>query len=219
MKRVCGGVLALSILVAVFVGTRQSTWQLAGDLLISTEEPHSSDAIVVMGGDFWGPRVVHGAELGKARFASRVIISGPPYRDRPESELAIEFLQTKGYPRELFISFAHTATSTPDEILVLCDELHRRSIKNILLVTDSYHSRRSQITFNVLCPSIRVTSSPAQDPYYRPAQWWTRPADQDIVRREWTKIAGTVVLAPRYWLLPVSAQAAARKQNGTESGE
>ena len=115
-----------------------------GDFLIDSQPPERADLILVLGGDFWGPRVVKGAELGLQGFAPRVMISGPFYQGRPEGDLAIEFLVQKGYPRELFVSFAHYAASTIDEADAVAPELRRRGIRNVILVTRGSHSRRDR---------------------------------------------------------------------------
>src|SRR5258708_21245133 len=95
-----------SILCVALVSWRIYPLILAklGEFLLEADQPERSDAILVLGGDFWGARVLKGAELGIQGFAPRVLISGPPYRNRPQSELAIEFLVQKGYPKALFVS-------------------------------------------------------------------------------------------------------------------
>lgn len=175
---------------------------------MDNDSPASADLIVVLGGDFWGARVDKGAELGVKRYAPQVLISGPPYGSppRPEAEFAIERMQTKGYPRELFISFGHLAKSTPDEVIALCTELGRRNARSILLVTDPYHSRRAHLTFYVLCPGVKCRSVPATETRYQSSRWWTRDADRSLVKSEWTKMLGTILLAPKYWLDKVNAR-------------
>src|SRR5579859_434377 len=83
-------VLIIAIVAAAF--RWQSTLTLLGGFLVDSQPPQPADLALVLGGDFWGPRVLVGADLAKNGLVPLVLISGPPYRDRPEGELAVEFL-------------------------------------------------------------------------------------------------------------------------------
>jgi uncharacterized SAM-binding protein YcdF (DUF218 family) len=61
---------------------------------------------------------------------------------------------------------------------VLRAELARRGVKRVLLVTASFHSRRSAIVFHLFCPGIQFISVPASDPYYHPDTWWMDASSQ-----------------------------------------
>ncbi|MBZ5593053.1 MAG: YdcF family protein [Acidobacteriia bacterium] len=170
-----------------------------GYSLICSEAPRPADLILVLGGDFWGPRVLKGAELGKLGYAPLVMISGPPYKGRPEGEWAIDFLERLGYPRSLFCAFGHTATSTVDEALAIARELHRRKVKRVLVVTSAYHSRRADLVLRLFSDSIQFTSVPAPDPVYTPGRWWDDPDSRRVFFSEWRKILGSVLVAyPAY---------------------
>lgn len=194
---------AVVITAAVVCLQTDAAWQLAGDFLVCDAEPRHAELIVVLGGDFYGPRVDRGVALSAAGYAPQMIVSGPPYGKppRPEGEWAIDRLKQRGIPTDRIVSFGHRASSTPDEAVALCHELSRRSTRNILLVTDAYHSRRAAVTLRVLCPVVSVRSIAAADQRYNRHRWWTRPSDRDLVASEWKKLAGTIILAPRYWLL------------------
>lgn len=194
----------LIVCIAIFIAWLASTeaaWQLAGGFLVMEDQPRKTDLIVVLGGDFWGPRVDKAAQLGVEGFAPKVLIDGPPYGapPRPESELAIERLVERGFRKELFESFPIKPGSTPDECVQLCRELRRRGVREILLVTDAYHSRRAYVTFRGICPLVRAWSVPARDHHYEPLEWWKRPKDQAIAKSEWKKLLGTILLTPWYW--------------------
>lgn len=177
----------------------QGTLNWLGGFLIDAQPPQRADLILVLGGDFWGSRVLTAAELARAGYAPIALISGPPYRDRPEGEFAVEFLVDKGYPRELFQVFAHHANSTIEEAKSLRAELARREVKCVLLVTSAHHSRRAAIVLSLFCPGVRFISIPAPDPRYHAQQWWNDAASRDLFFSEWTKILGTVALGvPAY---------------------
>ena len=186
------------MLAVVLLIRWQAALSVLGGYLIDSEAPRPADLILVIGGDFWGPRVVKAAELGTVGYASTVLISGPPYRGRPEGELAVDFLVKRGFPGEMFAVFPIAAGSTIGEALALRAELARRRVKRVILVTSSYHSRRAAMVFRLFCPGIRFISVPPSDSFYA-AGWWKSPASREIVFSEWTKILGTLTIAyPSY---------------------
>jgi uncharacterized SAM-binding protein YcdF (DUF218 family) len=163
-----------------------------GQFLVRSDTPEHADAILVLGGDFWGPRVLKGAELGVQGLAPRVLISGPPYQNRPESELAIEFLAGKGYPQTLFLSLPHQARSTIDEAIALAPEMRRLNIHRAILVTRGSHSRRATIVFQLFCPGVHFVSVPATD-QFNALSWWSDPESRRLFSSEWSKIFGTIL--------------------------
>lgn len=179
----------------------QATLNWLGAYLVCSDPPQSSDLILVMGGDFWGPRVIKAAQLGKAGLAPLVLISGPPYKDRPEGEFAVDLLVSNGYPREQFAVFSHNQRSTIGEVLALKTELARRGAHRVIIVTSSYHSRRCAILFRLFCPGIQFVSVPAADPHYQPQEWWKNDSSRQLFFSEWTKIGGSLLIAyPAYRL-------------------
>jgi len=189
------------LLAAGWVG-RKALVHRIGYSVICSQVPRHADLILVLGGDFWGPRVIKAADLAMERYAPLVLISGPPYGEalRPEGEYAIEFLTAHGYPKELFAVFAHTAGSTVEEAIALAPELRRRRVKRVILVTSAYHSLRADMVVRMFCGNgIQFISVPAPDPVYRPERWWDDPGSRKIFFSEWKKIAGSVLLAfPEY---------------------
>lgn len=179
----------------------------AGWFLVCSGTPQPADLILVIGGDFYGPRVVKAADLALQGYAPLVLITGPPYqRDRSEAEFAIDFLTSKGYPRRLFQSFGHHASSTIAEATVVGAELTRRQVHRVILVTASYHSRRADIVFRLFCPGIHFISVSAPDPHYDPDHWWTDLTSRRLFFSECKKIAGTVMIAYPEFLLGWKSQ-------------
>jgi uncharacterized SAM-binding protein YcdF (DUF218 family) len=201
----------LRVAVAIFLGgtillaLSWNTWlPWIGEWLVSPDTPAPADLIVVLGGDFWGPRAVKGAELGVHGYAPHVLISGPEYvwygKPYPEGDLATMFLVQKGYPRSLFETFFHHASSTIGEAKALAPELKRRNVRRVLIVTSSYHSRRASLVFHAVLPftQIRVIGVPD----YQLESWWKIPISRRLVRSEWSKIMGTIAIG---WILRLQA--------------
>jgi uncharacterized SAM-binding protein YcdF (DUF218 family) len=192
-------VAALFILVITGGICWQSILTSLGSFLVDSEPPQRADLVLVLGGDFWGPRVLTGAELARLGYAPLALFSGPPYHERPQGELSIEFLVQKGYPARLFQSFFTNATSTITEAKDLRVELVRRKAKRVILVTASYHSRRAKMVLTLFCPGVTFISVPAPDPHYHVPEWWNDNSSRRFALLEWSKMLGTVLVSyPTY---------------------
>jgi len=191
--------VGLLILTAILAIRWQAILTSLGGFLVDSQPPQKADLVLVLGGDFWGSRVLIGAELARLRYAPIAVISGPPYQGRPEGELAVDFLVQKGYPREIFRVFGHDSGSTIGEANALRGELARRHAKRVLLVTSNYHSRRAAIVLTLFCPGVQFISVPAPDLGYHIDQWWNDDSSRRLFFSEWSKILGSVLIAyPTY---------------------
>ena len=193
----CG--IALLAAIGFLLVLSRSTWlPWIGEWLVSSDTPEPADLIVVLGGDFFGRRVVAAAELGLKGYAPHVMISGPDYRANgtlyPEGDLATRFLVEKGYPRSLFWTFSHHEGSTIDEAKVLAPELKRLKARRILIVTSNYHSRRASLVFHALLPFSEVRVIGVPEEAFQPESWWKTQAGRQLVQSEFQKIAGTIVI-------------------------
>jgi uncharacterized SAM-binding protein YcdF (DUF218 family) len=184
-----GGILALEW---------RAVFAYLGNYLVLSEAPRPADLILVLGGNFYGPRVLKGADLVAQAYAPLALFSGPPYQGRPQGQASIEFLARQGYSTRGLDSLDVHAESTIEEAQAVCPELLRRGTKRVLLVTASFHSRRSAIVFGLFCPGIQFISVPAPDPQYHPDTWWMDASSKKLFFSEWEKILGTVlVVYPR----------------------
>jgi uncharacterized SAM-binding protein YcdF (DUF218 family) len=189
----------LTVCIVILLGVVALRWQSAltslGNFLIDSQPPQKADLIVVLGGDFLGPRVLIGAELARQRYAPVALLSGPPYQGRPEGAVAVDFLVSRGYQRDIFQVFPTGANSTIAEAEALRIELSRRRVKRVLLVTSNYHSRRAEIVLTLFCPGVRFISIPAPDSHYHAEDWWQDESSRRLFFMEWGKIVGTVLVA------------------------
>lgn len=187
----------------VFSGILLVEWRAVlsflGNFLVSSDTPRRADLILVLGGNFYGPRVLKGADLVAQGYAPLALFSGPEYQGRPQGDASIRFLAQQGYSTQGLESLGIIAESTIEEALAVRPELIRRGAKRVLLVTASFHSRRSAIVFRLFCPGIHFISVPAADPQYHPDNWWMDASSKTLFYSEWEKIVGTVVVVyPRY---------------------
>jgi uncharacterized SAM-binding protein YcdF (DUF218 family) len=191
--------LLFALGLAALVVEWRAVLSYLGHYLVYSQPPRSADLILVLAGNFYGPRVFQGADLALHGYAPKLLISGSPYRGRYEGDFAIGFLAQRGIATNGFESFHHYANSTIEEAVALRPELARRGAKRVLLVTSSFHARRSAIVFRLFCPGIEFISVPSSDPEYRPDNWWMDSRSKSLFYSEWSKIAGTLLIAyPKY---------------------
>ncbi len=157
-----------------------------GDALVHSEQPVKADLVVVLAGDDTGARVLKGAELVREGYAPKVLVDGPECcYGKHESDLAIEFAVSHGYPREWFIPLPMEARSTREEARIVVPEIRRLKARTFLVVTSDYHSRRAAGVFRELAPgAFRVVAAPGG---YLEEGWWRSREGQKQVSIEWMK--------------------------------
>ena len=154
---------------------RHPLLRLAGGVWIVDDAPVAADAIVILGDDnYYGDRAARAAQLFKAGWAPRIIASGRYLRPYASiAELEEHDLVDRGVPASAVVRLAHRAASTREEALVISQFIATRGWKRILLVTSSYHTRRSLYICEHTFPpgtTLRVVSAP--DSEYDPDSWW-----------------------------------------------
>jgi len=184
--------LVLAILLAAGVLARSLWLPALGYALIHDDGPAKADLVVVLGGDYYGRRILKGAELVRQGYAPAALVSGPAgFYGAYECDLAIPFAVRHGYPPEYFIPFPNQALSTREEASLALPELRRRNVRSFLLVTSDYHTARAARLFRAALraagggPAMRVVAAP--DEFFRPDSWWRSRQAQKTVFTEWCK--------------------------------
>ena len=160
--------------------------------------PAKADIAVVLAGDPHGHRILKAAELVKAGYVRKAMVSGPSgMYGVYENDLAIPFAVRHGYPLEWFVPLPNSATSTAEEAVVVIQELRRRNIHSFILVTSDYHTARAARIFRATCRSMggglemRVMASPDED--FHVSDWWHNRLGQKTVFLEWCKTIATAL--------------------------
>ena len=139
--------LVALVLTLILLAFHQQVLAGLGESLVVSDPLKHADLIYVLAGDFWGSRVLVGANLGSQGWAPKVIMAGGDYVNRPTSDLAVDFAAQHGYPRNLFLPIRLEAHSTVDEARAMGPIFHRLGAKRIILVTSNFHSRRAAQVF------------------------------------------------------------------------
>jgi uncharacterized SAM-binding protein YcdF (DUF218 family) len=180
--------LALAFLVA----SRGPILRAIGSYLVLTNDPVKADIALVLGGDGRGERIVRAAELVKAGFVPKVLVSGPDTNyDLHECDLAIPFAVRRGYAESMFLHFENTAKSTIDEANMAMDRLRDLGAHRVLLVTSNYHTRRAGKLFRNTAAArnqrLEFVVIAARDKYFSPDAWWLNREGQKTTFYEWLK--------------------------------
>ncbi len=179
------------LLLAAFF-TRSLWLPLFGYALIRDDGPAKADIAVVLGGDYYGRRILKAADLVREGFVPAALVSGPAgHYGLHECDLAIPFAVRQGYPSEWFIPFPNQALSTEEEARCVLQELRRRGVRSCLIVTSDYHTARSARVYRAAeraargGPALRFVAAP--DEFFRPGSWWRTRESQKVVFFEWSK--------------------------------
>lgn len=159
--------------VAVCVAAYPVWLSALGRFLVRAEAPVPADAVLVLGGDSYGHRVLKGGELVRQGYAPRVYVSGGPgYYGVLESDLAVAFAVRHGYPQSVFVPVLHRSLSTREEARNILPELRRQGVRCLLLVTSDYHTRRAGAIFRSVGPDLALTVVAARDEVFTSDGWW-----------------------------------------------
>ncbi len=190
-------IIALVILVLMVFLTSQYWLSAYGRYLVVDEKLRKCDAIVVLGGETV-PRVAKGVELYKEKYGDLIIMSGGGRLSTRYSEAGImlEEAADLGVPPSAVI-MEDKSKSTYENAVFVKSIILEKNIKSFLLVTSSYHTRRSQNIFAKVFKdtSISIITVAAPDPKYSPSSWWQNHEGQ---QKALTELANIVIYRLKY---------------------
>lgn len=166
----------LGLMIAGFVAT-------SGSFLVR-DDARSADVIVVLAGETES-RPARGLELLKRGYAPQLILDVPAEAriyGRNQIELAREYVQgfSNGLPKTASITVCPIfGLSTKAEVNDVQRCLPGRDVKQILLVTSDFHTRRALSIFTCEARNLSFTVAAAYDTRRFAPQWWRN--------REWAK--------------------------------
>ncbi|MBI3942855.1 MAG: YdcF family protein [Chloroflexi bacterium] len=147
-----------------------------GHMLVINNTPTQADAILVLGGEGGGFfRTNHAISLYKSGYAPIVVFSGGSMAgvgvECSSSLVSAEAAKSMGLPADAFL-IADNAQSTYDEALNLRQLVQVHRWRTVIVVTDSFYTRRAGRTLHTILPDTRIIVSVAPNPHYDPSRWW-----------------------------------------------
>jgi len=152
------------------------------DFLIIDQPVQTADAIVILNGEV-ETRPFYAAELYGRKMAPVVLIAQTESSPAEQlgllpntTDVAIDIMKKQGVPAENIIRIAPPGgvTSTHDETLALRHYIDAQSIRQIVVVTSAFHTRRAQWTFNRMSSGFPVAIRMAPSPHwgFDRTNWW-----------------------------------------------
>lgn len=180
MIRARGGkrLLWIALIFLAMVLAAPVVLEALGRALIADDPLHPADAILVLAGDSReGDRVQHAVELYTQGLAPLLVLSGTPVGFRThEADIMQRHAEYLGVSPDHILGVKHDSDSTKEEAGVLVPVLQRKGLKEVILVTSSYHTARAKRIFVKAAGPAgpRFLASPADDGLFDPNGWWTR---------------------------------------------
>jgi uncharacterized SAM-binding protein YcdF (DUF218 family) len=150
---------------------------LIGGFLIQGDNASPADALVILSGEE-GERVLEAVTWYKQNYGRYMVFTVTDSEDIGENKTYSQKLMRiaidEGVPQDAMLLTDGEATSTVDEanaVLLLCK---KRDIKSIMVITSSYHTRRTKVIFEDIFKDseISVRVHPVEDGWYQPWNWF-----------------------------------------------
>jgi uncharacterized SAM-binding protein YcdF (DUF218 family) len=173
--------------LAVLYIARHPLLRLAGQFWVVDEPVAQSDALIVLGDDnYAADRAFHAAELYREGVAPVVVASGRMLRQNVSiADLMEHDLESFGVPAASIVKLKHRAENTREEAVEDARLIQARGWKRVMVVTSSYHARRTRFIYGRVLPSsVSFRVSGARDSEFNPSSWWETRQGQKLFLNE-----------------------------------
>jgi hypothetical protein len=118
-----------------------------------------------------------------------VLVNGTgSYFGARECDEAVRFAHEQGFNQIRLEPFCFEASSTRTESIIVDNELRRRGIREALIVTSDYHTRRSAMIFRRSgSGQVFYRFAAAATPGFSPDTWWQDRESRALVLLECLK--------------------------------
>lgn len=196
MKKAPHGLIAGCSILLVLVFLAGLLFEFAGVFLIRRDPLKSSDALVILsgGGD---ERLQYGAKLYDQGIARRIILTETDdVQSGTNTAMAFVNLDilasSYSIPKARIVIARKTSTSTYEEAQAVKELMVERKWESLVVVTDSFHSRRTGMIFGKIFQGtgIKIRIEPVDVPnyWYNPWKWWLSPESRTATFMEYVKI-------------------------------
>ena len=164
-----------------------------GSNLVYQTELVPSDAIVVLAGSPTGNRIEEAVRIFDKGMGKVIVFSGYTYYPGMDSHIGMKQYAVKlGVPEDKIITEKATGeNSTWGEALSNLEKLERLKAKSFILVTSSFHTRRSHWVYERAIKSLNMDIilrvQPAADPKVPYPEWWKIRSGKKYVFNEYIK--------------------------------
>ena len=176
--------------------------------LIVRAEPVRADVVVVLSGSsVYDERIRRGIGVLSEGRAQSIVLTNDGLRGRwsrrrqanlTSTERAKDAVLDAGIPEQRLIILPQRVNSTYDEAVAVRGFAEKAGIRNILVVTSPYHSRRALWVFRrVLEPAgvkVGIESPAPGELSPQPGRWW-------LSRTGWHSVALEYVKLVYYWIM------------------
>ncbi len=171
---------------------------LLGKFLVVNTRLKPADVIAVLSGNDQ-TRLIDAARLYHQRLSDAILLTntGRTYGDydSPYSQLQVERLKELDVPEGALHLVNFVAKNTGQEATGIIEQMVDMSAKSVIIVTDSWHTRRVKIIFSDTFANTGFTVQ-----YYgsgknkfHPALWWLSPQGWKDVTGEYIRIIGYLI--------------------------
>jgi uncharacterized SAM-binding protein YcdF (DUF218 family) len=187
------GICSIILILVVVAGV---LFLAAGAFLVRKDRLKSSEAMAILSGG-GVERLEYGASLYDAGIARRIILtetddlltgSNEPMANVNLDNLAAQY----GIPKARIILTRTTSTSTYEEAQAILELMNNKRWNSLVIVTDSFHSRRTGMIFDKIFKGsgIRISVQPVDVPgyWYNPMKWWWSSESREATLMEYVKI-------------------------------
>ena len=195
MRRLLLLLLVVALAVVLIDGLRRPLLNAVGRFLIVADRLDRADVIIVLSGGRGDERVRQAAELYHQGYAPLVLLSGgEEMAGISVPEMLRRQALALGIPPDALLS-EPDSTSTAEQARFLRPLLEPRGIKRAIIVTSSYHSRRTRYLFRkgFQGSGIDLRVYPVQRDLFNPDGWWTREQDTESLVLEYIKLMLAVI--------------------------
>ncbi len=173
---------------------KASVFEKIGSFLVFQDELEPSDAIVVLSGSSTGNRIEEAARIFNKGLGKALVFSGYSYYPGMDSHVGMKQYAVKlGVPDDKIVAEKATGEiSTWGEALANLKLLERLEAKSLILVTSSFHTRRSHWVYERAIKKLNMDISlrvqPAYDPKVPYPGWWKIRSGKKKVFDEYIKL-------------------------------
>lgn len=155
-----GSSVAIIVAVALYV-SYPSALRAVGGYLVTEEPLEHSSAVVILGGGL-PIRAMEAAEIYKAGWAARVVVTRAMRREeyymlrglvsdiKEERDYNREILLAAGVPRSAIVMIDEEAENTLEELRLVTQIIGARDEAPLILVTSKIHTRRVRVIWSYL---------------------------------------------------------------------